>query len=419
MGSAGSNVPVVYLYVPISAAREYVGLGRTVWAAARATFKRCRDRMAWIVLRRDTFDYHAWRTTEYTNRGDIAIRQAIRQILERKLGYCVRFVELDWGKLDESEIAKINETADLFVICGGGYVSADAATGKLSRVIDDVALLPSIRCPVIAFAIGYNSILEVPRSEMADGLPDDSVTKLRQLASACDQISCRDQMLADILTRVANKPAAVVGDPALLLDGAADAEMQLPLAEDEAMKVGLNFALHGPITAGIFRKHFRTYVDFLNKVQRSRRVAFHYFVHCETERIAVTLLRRRGIRLQVVDLPPRQMIAAYQKMDVVICQMLHASILAANADVPTLNIGYDVKNASFYELMGLPWLCVSHDGVSSTVLMERFATMVSRRREIASQIAERKIALTAATERFADIVVDIARRSAAAPHPEV
>ena len=73
---------------------------------------------------------------------------------------------------------------------------------------------------------------------------------------------------------------------------------------------------------------------------------------------ASRLLRERGIHVRNINLDPRRMIAAYGQMDFVICQMLHASILATNSGVPSMNIAYDVKNTSFYELIGLPQLCL-------------------------------------------------------------
>src|SRR6185312_14614367 len=362
MGAPASRVPLIYLYVPISVAREYRPVARSPLGQVKASLLRFRDRLGWTLLRSHAFDYHAWRKTEYTNRGDIAIRQAIRQFLERKLGYAAQFVELDWGCLDDDAVARINAGAALFVVCGGGYVSADAATGTLSAVMNDVAALAEIRCPVVAFGIGYNCVLECPRDEMVTVLPAETARKLNGLVTACDFIASRDSKLAEIVAEYANAPVPVIGDPALFLDPA----VRKPLAAEQggSINVGLNLALHGPISAGIFRTHFEVYADFLKKVQRSQPVRFWYFVHCETERIAVALLRKRGVNVQVVDVPPRELIAAYSQMDFVICQMLHASILSANAGVPSINIGYDVKNASFYELMGQPELCIPHDEIS-------------------------------------------------------
>jgi polysaccharide pyruvyl transferase WcaK-like protein len=131
-------------------------------------------------------------------------------------------------------------------------------------------------------------------------------------------------------------------------------------------------------------------------------VRFWYFVHCETERIAIGLLRKRGVGVEVVDLPPRELIAAYSQMDFTICQMLHASILSANARVPSINIGYDVKNASFYELMGQPELCIPHDEISADRLWSLWREAFARRADLASELDLRKSALMENTDRAVD-----------------
>ncbi len=412
MGASASRVPLIYLYVPISVAREYRPVARSPLGRVKAGLLRFRDRLGWTLLRSHAFDYHAWRQTEYTNRGDIAIRQAIRQLLERKLGYAAQFVELDWGSLDRSAIARINAGADLFVICGGGYVSADAATGALSAVMNDVDALAEIRCPVAAFGIGYNCVLECPRDEMATILPADTARKLNGLVAACDFIASRDRKLAQILAEYAKAPAPVIGDPALFLDPRRFTEAALPSGKGP-INVGLNLALHGPISAGIFRAHFEVYADFLRKVQQSQPVRFWYFIHCETEWIAIDLLRKRGVDVEAVDLPPRELIAGYSQMDFVICQMLHASILSANAGVPSINIGYDVKNASFYELMGQPELCIPHDETSGDRLWSLWCDAFARRRRASQARSERlrKSALMEDADRAVDNMIGLLGQS--------
>jgi hypothetical protein len=44
-----------------------------------------------------------------------------------------------------------------------------------------------------------------------------------------------------------------------------------------------------------------------------------------------------------------------------LCQTLHSAIFAINAGVQTVNVGYDVKNFAFFELLGLPAYCLAPD----------------------------------------------------------
>jgi polysaccharide pyruvyl transferase WcaK-like protein len=282
--------------------------------------------------------------------------------------------------------------------------------------MNDVAALAKIRCPVVAFGIGYNCILEVPRNEMARTLTTETLEKLKGLASSSSLIASRDRKLVEVLATVSDKPVSVIGDPALLLEADSSAS-DIGRTNDGRLHVGLNFALHGPISAGIFCNRFEDYVKFLKRLQKTRPVTFWYFAHCDTERIAVALLRERGIQTRSVDLTPRGMIAAYGRMDFVICQMLHASILATNAGVPSMNIGYDVKNISFYELMNLPELCVPHDAIGLESLLSTFQSMVGRRNEIVAVLEQRKADLAAATGAFASDVAVLARGHAGSMQP--
>jgi polysaccharide pyruvyl transferase WcaK-like protein len=397
----------VWLYVPISQASEYIALRRSGLGRIKAAVLRTCDRLAWKLLRSHAFHYEAWRRTEYTNRGDIAIREAIRQLLEARLGGERRFVELDWGSLDEAALARIHAGAGLFVICGGGYVSSDARTGALSRRMDDVAMLARIECPVIAFGIGYNLLLDAPRADMAQSVPPETTQKLSTLVAASDLIGVRDGELQRMLHEISGATIALIGDPALFLEPAETAP--LSQARPGVMRIGLNFALHGPLSAAIFKAHFEDYARFLDRVQRTHAATFHYFVHCETERIAIALLRRRGVRVEVVDRPPRDLIAGYAQMDFVICQMLHSSILATNAGVPSMNIGYDRKNASFYELMGLPQLCIAHEDITQERLWALFTMLIGQKAEFAAQIGRRKAELRKDLDAF---VGEVARLSA-------
>jgi lipopolysaccharide exporter len=401
MESPPSGDRLICLYVPISKAREYAPLPRSQLGRLKAAALRMRDRIAWKTFGSNSFDYYAWCINAYTNRGDIAIREAISQFLRNKLDGKFRYVELDWGGLDDAALAWINANADMFVICGGGYVSADAASGKLSRTINDVAIFPLMTCPIVAFGIGYNSLLEYAPEERVNSLPKPVLEKLTQLSNVSNLIGVRDEKLEQILEDSAKEKIALIGDPALFLEPVGILPTSTP-ALDGAVKVGLNFALHGPVSAAIFREHFDAYVEFLRRVCKAHAVEYFYFVHCDTEQIAISLLRRAGIEITVIDEPPAQLVCAYAQMHVVICQMLHSSILATNAGVPSMNIGYDQKNMSFYELMDLPNLCLPHDNLTQERLWDVFTNMIEHRDAVAQQLAKRKADLRGRTNLFVD-----------------
>ena len=392
--------------MPISTRREHAKFRRTWLGGLKALALRLRDRCGHAVGFTH-FNYQAWRRDDYTNRGDIAIREAIKQLLGAKLGPDAEFFEVEWGALDEKTLAEVNRRADLFVICGGGFVSADARTGAFSARMNDVRHFLRLACPLVAFGIGYNSLLEGLRNERITALPSAAHDKLGELLRSSRFVGVRDAILYDLLGGSASRSVSLIGDPALFLDGArSKPERARPV---ERLQLGLNFALHGRISAGIFQAHFDQYVAFLRRIQRSYAVDFHYFTHCDTERMAVKLLRRHGVRLRVIDLPPRMMLGEYARMDAVVCQMLHSSILATNAGVPSMNIAYDTKNISFYQLLACPDLCIPHDDITQERLWATFTRMLAQRTELAGLIGARKALLLENVEMFLDDVLCVLR----------
>lgn len=385
------------LYAPISSGREFSPLSRTLKERTKLALIRLRDRVRWKILRSHHFTYHAWQRTAYTNRGDIAIREAIRQILLEGLGDKIRFSEFDWGTPEETFLSA---ASDALIICGGGYFSGDASTGVLSNRADDVTMLERLRAPVIAFGIGFNEIWDGPQHDTWQPLVPDSADKVRRLCATSALVSVRDQDLLAICEALTERSIRLIGDPALFLYPAPSCP--IPQARDgQELRIGLNFALHGPISSDIFQKHFLDYVRFLKRVQQEYSAQFFYFVHCETENIAVTLLRLHGVRItQVVDCPPDELVTAYGRMDVAICQMLHASVLATNAGIATMNIGYDRKNRSFYELLGVPELCIAHSDAVPERLSETFSMLMQQRADIAKRIEIRKAELLGETRDF-------------------
>jgi polysaccharide pyruvyl transferase WcaK-like protein len=386
----------IVLYVPISQQSEYAPLRRSQLGKLKAVLLRMRDRARWTVLRSNDFDFYSWCTNIYTNRGDIAIREAISRLVAGRFGAEKRYVELDWGSLDEEVLRWVNANAAMFVICGGGYVSADAASGKLSRAMNDVSCLSRMTCPVVAFGIGYNSLLEYQPESRITKLPADTLSKISELSHAACLMGVRDRNLEQLLL-ASRSDVDLIGDPALFLERAGNPEMQRATG---SIRVGINFALHGPGSAAIFRAHFDTYVAFLRKVSRNCKAEFFYFVHCDTEMIAISLLRRAGIKLTIIDKPPAELAAGYAQMDIAISQMLHSSILATNAGVASISIGYDQKNMSFYEMMGMPDACLPHDGVTEDGLWMLFQRALERRNVTVPHIAQRKAELWQLTEAF-------------------
>jgi polysaccharide pyruvyl transferase WcaK-like protein len=120
------------------------------------------------------------------------------------------------------------------------------------------------------------------------------------------------------------------------------------------------------------------------------------------------MIRARGLPLTVIQTrSPREMIEAYREMDIVVCQMLHSSILATNAGVPSLCIAYDVKNYTFYKLFDLSEFCLSPD-CSEQEGVTALQAIVTRRTEISRRLEARLAELHVRCEQFLNEAVESA-----------
>jgi hypothetical protein len=215
--------------------------------------------------------------------------------------------------------------------------------------------------------------------------------------------SVRDPTTQRMLEPIRPGRIECVADPALFLEPAP--------APDEApfdgWRIGLNLAFHDPIVS----RDVLSRLDLLSGLARFpsgiRPCRFVYFVHSDAERLLPRLLRRAGVPVQVVDGDPREMLAAYRQLDLHVCQMLHSGILAINAGVPTINLGYDVKNAGFFELIGMAGFSVPAATVQLPDLVERARLLLAQRDAVSLQLRQRKATLRAGMDAFLNRVLEL------------
>ncbi len=397
----------ICLYLPIAPSQEFLPIRRNKKDLAKTTLKDlwfyCSAIFGGFAL-----DVYSFTKKTSTNRGDIAIGEAIREQLQHRAGPA--FLDVMWGHLGPETVARINAEADLFVICGGGYVFLDIR-GELNRRLEDVAWLERIHCPTAAYGIGFNRLLDEGPYDPDDPLPPRTIDKLQRLSGACQFMSVRDASTAELFTRWTGRTPEVTGDPALFLEPAPVLRRRSP----DRLTIGLNFAVHGPEAVVMIKKLLPTALAGLRRIDAQYRPRWVYMQHSDEEAAVLWWLRARGFRIdEVVDGGPRQLLAAYAGLDLAICQMLHSCILAANARVPMVNIAYDLKNTAFFELMGLPQQCLSHDRLTPERLLALVGESLERRAEIADQLRRRKAELAAATGRFADQLIAVAAAPQAA-----
>jgi polysaccharide pyruvyl transferase WcaK-like protein len=406
------NAITICLYVAIPEKEESRKEIRPWPRRLRSLTKYSLDRVATRLSRRLHLNIHHYETAlgirGNSNRGDIAIRLAIRQQLTKAFApRPVRFLEVKWGELTDYAAAEVNACCDIFVIGGGGYIFLNA-DGSVGHMLESVEELGKIRCPVFAYGIGLNRLMHEQICGL-DGLPDGVRDKIRYLGERCELISVRDHATARLFELYSDKQVALTGDPVLSFVSGGKASV---LRAATSPTIGINLAAHGWRTLSVLKPLLPAVIGFLRDIQRKHLAELVYFQHHDLERPVIDFLRARGIKLNIVSGTPNDLLDGYAKADFVICQMLHASIFAATAGTPFLNIAYDDKNLAFGKLLGVPECCLSHRDVSPAVLERKFASLFQDRSLLRDRLESRKRELQSSQLRFADLVAAEALRLA-------
>ena len=399
---SGLDVITICLYVAIpekeEARRENAPWSRRLKSVTKYSL----DRVVTKLSRRlhlDPFHYETARQIHTnSNRGDIAIRMAIRQQLTKAFAPSpVRFLEVKWGELTDFAAAEINACCDIFVIGGGGYLFLKA-DGSVGHMLEKVEELGKIRCPVFAYGIGLNRLMHEEVCDL-EGLPPSVQQKIRYLGDKCELISVRDAETAKLFALYSDKSVALTGDPVLSYR---PEKTVLPVRDTAGLTIGVNLAAHGWRALSILKPLLPTIITFLQEVQRTHGAELVYLQHHGLERPVIDFLHARGLKFRTVFGMPDDLLEAYAKTDFVVCQMLHACIFAATAGKPFLNIAYDRKITGFAELLGMPECCLPHSEAELGVLRERFATLLEKRLTLGDRLERRRSELRLSQAWFAE-----------------
>jgi polysaccharide pyruvyl transferase WcaK-like protein len=399
---ADLNVITICLYLAIPEKEETRREIRPWSRRLKSLTKHSLDRLATRLSRRlhlDVYHYEiAHGLCNNSNRGDIAIRMAIKQQLTKAFApRPVAFLEVKWGELTDDTVEEINHSCDIFVIGGGGYMFL-TANGSVGHMLENAEELGRIRCPVFAYGIGLNRLMHEKLCDL-ECLPEASRQKIRYLAGRCELISVRDYETAKLFDLYAGKSAALTGDPVLSYV----VEKQPPAARREGRPViGINLAAHGWRALSILKPLLPTIIAFLKDIQRIHNAELVYMQHHDLERPVIDFLRAQGLRFEAVYGTPDDLLNEYARTDFVICQMLHACIFAANAGKPFLNIAYDEKSIAFGKLLGMPECFLPHGNVEPALLESTFVSLFADRVSLSARLERRKKELRFALAQFSD-----------------
>lgn len=396
----------VCLYVAIPEEEQFRRRAHPLAQRIKSTLKHALNNFLTAVTGRLHLEaYHymvASSLSDNSNRGDIAIRMAVREQLTAAFApRPLTFTELGWGTLTASSVSEANKSCQLFVIGGGGYVFING-DGSAGAMLADVPHLLNLKCPVIAYGIGLNRLMH-EEVHALNILPQETSESIRSLSAACATVSVRDKETLEMFALHGDKPAALIGDPVLFLQGPRPPSRQ----RTARLSIGINLAAHGWRAVKVLQPRLSEIVEFLKTFEARHDVEWVYLLHHDLERPVANYLRRQGIRLRIVDGGPMELLKAYGQLDLVVCQMLHSCIFAANAGVPFLNIAYDRKNIAFCALMNVSDYCVPHNQARSDTLLQKLEELLRNRAQAASAIDGGKTLLRPALTGFLEQTVEI------------
>jgi polysaccharide pyruvyl transferase WcaK-like protein len=358
--------------------------------------RRWAELLSWRFLGRWRAHYSTFKDRDNSNRGDIAIRMGVKRQIERAFaGHEITITELAWGSLGTA--LKMTPAPDLVVIAGGGFLFADREGRLPQRFKDDVKVLESLSCPVAVCAIGLNWLIEDGDQKVFHFHPESHADVQHFLARAT-LASVRDENTRRALSSVDRRPLSVIVDPGFLVADPSDTLRKRD--PSRPLEVGINMAFHGAHTSHTSQWMLPLMVRICEKLKGEAGCRFTYFVHSDGEAGLARALKLAGVPLDVVDGDVDDLLAAYRRMDIHICQMLHSAILAMSVGTPALSLAYDVKSAGFYNLLGLDELCLDAAAASEEEIVGSAKALIECRHAVAAALRARRVELEAESRDF-------------------
>ena len=213
--TGGGGEPVnIWLYTAIPEHDQFRPLVRPPFQRAKSLARHTVNQLTTLLsgqLQVDDFHYQvANNLGDNSNRGDIAIRMAVREQIANAAGQRhINFIELKWGNLTPDVVSEINCKSDLFIISGGGYLFING-DGSGGASFADIPHLRKIHCPVIAYGIGLNRLMHEEVRDLRD-LPVTTQRQIRDFNAACRQIGVRDAQTQELLNLYGGNGVSLIG----------------------------------------------------------------------------------------------------------------------------------------------------------------------------------------------------------------
>ncbi|MGH9612391.1 MAG: polysaccharide pyruvyl transferase family protein, partial [Bryobacteraceae bacterium] len=244
----------IFIYTDIPEARERRPKQRTLPELLRNRARRAFDFAQWRALGRVRFQHYSYADREFSNAGDIAIRIAIEEDLQRAFAPTeVEFIEYGFGDLNAEVVERANREADLFVITGGAYIHYNSEGSINRRLREDLPYVEKLICPLITFGISVSSQLAPGRDVRTSQLAPESMELLRRFRNRLALCSVRDEQSRTIFEVAGGKPIHLISDPVLFLQHPGTAGLS------GSPRVGVNLTFHGAHAGRLLERNLKIY----------------------------------------------------------------------------------------------------------------------------------------------------------------
>ncbi len=303
------------------------------------------------------------------------------------------------AKIRDWQILWYTNQHDLIIIGGGGVYS----TAYLLPLKDN--LIKKFKPPVVVFAAGYNRGLQDRL------LTDTDKQSIRLLYSISLLHSVRDQQTYQFLQDIdSNFRPTVIPDPAIGLQSKPIIGLDFP---KHKLKLGVNLACHQPWLAEAAQQYqlLEAYATLINQINQSLDTEVYYLVHTNYDykykgksysefQLAQELQTKLVKTMILCDYPVKELKYVYENLDLVICMMLHSSILAFASATPFVVVGYDKKNAAFTELINYSEYHIHLTSLTTVNLSAKFSQVLDQKDQIKQHFQLQKIKFLQQLDEF-------------------
>lgn len=295
--------------------------------------------------------------------------------VEKVLPQFIKNILINYRDKQDSKLIKEINSHDLVILGGGGLFS------NVGLPIKPV-FLNKITKPLITFGGGYNQVIGTETKE-------DVKKGAKELIKKAALVSVRDKETKEFLSSLYDRHISIIPDPAIFLQN----ELIEPLPQDkQKLHLGINFAYHAkPSKDKIDSGLLDLVVETIKNKQKKYDLELYYLVHAPDELPIFEKLKKSFPAIHFCYYKnPKQLKSLYGQLDLVICMMLHSSILSFAEETPFISIAYDKKNYAFMKKIDYQDYCLDINKINKDLLSQKFDQLEFNSKNISQHFSQQK-----------------------------